>query len=273
MEALMNRHPRQPYMGENDVAIGVSDPDSRLVSAEFRTSEGFALHYDHRATYHSVGTLKHHENRFEIYHLTEALPVDARLVCLLATDKAVMSIPLPVQALALPEAGAPRSDAGTLTAVLFENKDAAKENLDYERSNGTLKRAQAAEGITEKIARLWSDIPGYADLLRSDVHYDSLPRLVASVPPHPPLAASLYGAQKVEVLVSFAVGAAGTVEAARVVESNDARYNQAALDAVHQWVFTPAILGGHPATAFIVVPFRFNYPSPVVGPPQRPTAP
>jgi TonB family protein len=273
MEALMNRHPRQPYMGPDDIAIGVSDPDSRLVSAEFQTSEGFALHYDHRASYHSGGTLKNHENRFEIYHLTEPLPGDGRLVCLLATDKAVMSIPLPVETLPLPDPGTLRSNAGVLTAVLLENSEAAKENLDYERSQSTLKRAPVARSLSEKIANLWADIPGYAALLKNDPHYDSLPGLVASVPPHPPILSALYGAPKVEVLVSFAVGPRGAVDAARVVESNDARYNQASLDAVFQWVFRPAILGGQPATAFIVVPFRFNYPVPAVSMPARAPSP
>jgi TonB family protein len=64
-------------------------------------------------------------------------------------------------------------------------------------------------------------------------------------------------------LVSFVVDDQGNVEAARVVESNDARFNITSVEAVLRWKFRPAEVEAGPAMAFVTIPFVFKAPKPL----------
>ena len=251
-------------MGAHDLAVAITDPDSRLISAEFQTKEGFPLRYDHAGWYHSTGPEGHPEYRFDIYRLDPGLPPGARLVCHVITDSSLVTIPLHIASIPLPAAATSPGFVGTLTAVLGEDQGAAQSNLAYQRMNADPRQEAGAPGVEGAVARLWSDIPGYSALLAHTPKYDSLPKLVASVPPQTPGIPPAFPEPRVEVLVSFVVGEGGSVEAARVVSSNDARYNPCAVAAVLQWLFRPAMAGGRPAACFVVIPFRFNYPPPAM---------
>jgi TonB family protein len=252
---------RPSEMDEDDIAVAISDPDSRLLSVEFQTREGLPIRYNHAGYYHSSEPIGHPESRFDVYHLAPSIPAGARLVCHVITDKSLVSIPLHMENVLLPEGSEHHREDGTLVCVLDESESAARANVEYERHSDTLKRQSTAPGLQEKIAALWSDIPGYAALLKSDSHNETLPRLLASVPPQFPNVPPLYPNREISVLVSFVVGTGGNVEAARVAESNDPRFNQAAVGAVLKWNFAPAIMDGTPTEAFIVVPIRFDFPT------------
>lgn len=85
--------------------------------------------------------------------------------------------------------------------------------------------------------------------------YDSPPRPVTTVKPVYPQEAFV---KKVEgtVAVEILIDATGHVAQARVVDSVPL-LDQAALEAVKQWVFAPAIKRGHPVAALAHVPVRF----------------
>src|SRR4051812_2868549 len=59
--------------------------------------------------------------------------------------------------------------------------------------------------------------------------------------------------QEGRVVVEFVVEADGTVTREQVGESTDDVFNQAALDAVKQWHFRPAIEGAKPAASALQV--------------------
>jgi TonB family protein len=62
--------------------------------------------------------------------------------------------------------------------------------------------------------------------------------------------------------VSFAVDDRGVVEAARVVESDDKRFNMSAVEAILRWRFRAAETADGPAMAIVTIPFVFNAPKP-----------
>jgi TonB family protein len=264
---------RPSAMDENDLAVAISDPDSRLLSVEFQTREGLPLRYNHGGRYHSSEPIGRPDARFDVYHLEPPAAADAQLVCHLITDKALVSVPLHMENVPLPDASETRHDGGVLVVVLGESESAAKANIAYERSAGQLKAQPSAAGFHEKMLSLWSDRPGYEALLQKDEHYQTLPRLVASVPPVFPNVPPLFPRVEISVLVSFVVGEAGNVVAARVVESNDPRFNQAAVDAVQKWSFRPAVLDGKAAAAFVAVPIRFDFPTLGTAGPGAPPGP
>ena len=89
-------------------------------------------------------------------------------------------------------------------------------------------------------------------------------------------------AGEVVVALRVTVGADGDVAGVEVAASGGPAYDQAAVDAVRQWVFKPALRGGEPVASRIRVPFRFTPPAtevaplppaPVAAPPPPPSAP
>jgi TonB family protein len=145
-----------------------------------------------------------------------------------------------------------------------------REALVYQETHGDSKAKSTAPQVVEKIMQLWSDVPEYVAILKKDMHYKKLPRLISSVAPEQPPGPPLPPNATVKVLVSFAVDDRGSVEAARVVESNDARFNIPSVEAVLRWKFQPAEVEGGPAMALITVPFVFNAPKPVQPSPGLP---
>jgi protein TonB len=86
--------------------------------------------------------------------------------------------------------------------------------------------------------------------------YDRPPRLLRQVKPvypHAAFVARLEGA----VLVEIVIDASGRVAQARIVES-DPLFDAAALAAVRQWVFAPAIRRGRPVETVAFAPVRFR---------------
>jgi TonB family protein len=64
----------------------------------------------------------------------------------------------------------------------------------------------------------------------------------------------------VQVVLFVTVEATGQVSAASVAESGGAAFDQAALDAIRRWTFSPAVRDGTPVSARIRVAFRFEPP-------------
>jgi len=84
------------------------------------------------------------------------------------------------------------------------------------------------------------------------------PRLIRRVPPvYPPIAqsAKITGV----VIVELLVGVDGTVQNAQVLRSIPL-LDQAALDAVRQWQFTPTLLNGVPVQVVMTVTVNFTLP-------------
>ncbi len=75
-------------------------------------------------------------------------------------------------------------------------------------------------------------------------------------PPYPEIAkrAGVEG----KVYIKALVDKEGKVKKAVVLKSDAEIFNPAALEAVHQWVFTPAVMNNGPVTVWVVVPFNFQ---------------
>jgi TonB family protein len=114
----------------------------------------------------------------------------------------------------------------------------------------------AALSSYQRMVALWSDIPAYHEILTSK---SSGPRknaaLISSFVPTPPF--PLPPGKSVSVNVSLAISPTGKVEAARVLDSTDPRFNQAAVDAALRWLFHPAFGEAGPRLSFVVAPMVF----------------
>ena len=60
------------------------------------------------------------------------------------------------------------------------------------------------------------------------------------------------------VALALAFNEHGTIEAVKVVHSSDSRLESTAIDAVRQWVFTPAMRGGKPVPVQMNVEISFQ---------------
>lgn len=107
--------------------------------------------------------------------------------------------------------------------------------------------------LNERLARLWADRPDYVALLQPKESPDKQPRLVSTAAPEVSKALRRDG-KKGTILVSFFVGEDGRVEAARVLESADERFNKPTLAAILKWKFLPATRADKPVKASMVVP-------------------
>jgi protein TonB len=65
--------------------------------------------------------------------------------------------------------------------------------------------------------------------------------------------AGVTGTVKIELIVD----PTGVVSSAKVIESSDARFDQAAVAAIERWQFEPALKAGQPVKARLVVPIVF----------------
>ncbi len=121
--------------------------------------------------------------------------------------------------------------------------------------------AGAATEMKHRIAWLWSDRPAYVAQLEGNGVVRKVARLISSVSPvFPP---ELVSIKTANVSVALVIDEAGAVEDVRVLESTDARFEQAALDAVRQWRFSPAEgESGGPVRSFSVAPIVFQSLSP-----------
>ncbi len=260
----------KPGMEAGDIAVAIDDPGEHLIGVEIQAADGSPLHYNHGGHYHSSGLVGSPGRRFDIYGLGAILPEGARLICWLVTPGSCLKIPFHIDTLPLPGAGG-RRHLGLMTVRMEGAINRTKEALEYQEAHSESRVESTAPQVVDKIALLWSDVPEYVAILKRNLHYKKLPKLVSAVAPEqqgpmPPPTVT------VNVLVSFAVDDHGNVEAARVVESNDARYNMRAVETVLRWRFQPAEVENGPAMAFITVPFVFKPPTPapvsLVAPPS-----
>jgi len=108
------------------------------------------------------------------------------------------------------------------------------------------------------IGNLYGDAPsapsgGDSNALSSvEIHS---PRVIRQ--PAPMIDAALRTAGPATVHVNLLVSEAGAVANAAVKSSTDSRFEQAALDAVTQWVFEPGSIDGQPNAMFVDVPIVF----------------
>jgi periplasmic protein TonB len=89
------------------------------------------------------------------------------------------------------------------------------------------------------------------------VAYEDAPTPIKQVMPKYPdiaLRAELEGV----VYVNLWVTKEGKVKKAKVVKSDAEVFNQAAMDAGMQWVFTPALQNKRPVDVWVTIPFRFR---------------
>jgi len=86
--------------------------------------------------------------------------------------------------------------------------------------------------------------------------YDTPPQVVRQIPPEYPELAKMSELEGV-VMVQIGVDEFGNVVEARVLQGTEG-LNQAAIDAVMQWKFTPARQRDVPVPVRIVVPIRFT---------------
>jgi TonB family protein len=126
-----------------------------------------------------------------------------------------------------------------------------------ERANRTLERIEARGPLRygEQEKRLWQDQPAYAALLDGLTPIKRVRLVSAVVPNYPPLLRM--GHVNAKVTVCFVVGIDGKVEAARVMESSDTRFNDSALEAIRQFTFLPASDAHGPARDVLHFPFDY----------------
>ncbi|GEM_PF-5103412 len=83
------------------------------------------------------------------------------------------------------------------------------------------------------------------------------PQVVKSVAPQYPDLARRLGIEGV-VIVRALVGADGRVKEAVIEKSNAEMLNDAALEAVRRWTFTPGVMKHGPVPVWMTIPFRFR---------------
>ena len=90
---------------------------------------------------------------------------------------------------------------------------------------------------------------------------DEQPSPVKTVPPKYPEAA-VKDSVEGTVYLNVQIDAKGIVGGVTVLKSTNPILNQAAIDAMKQWTFKPAIKGGSPVATTVVVPFKFRLAGP-----------
>jgi len=88
------------------------------------------------------------------------------------------------------------------------------------------------------------------------VYVEELPEVISKVEPTYPDDARQAGVEGM-VMVQALVGKDGFVKDARAIQSIP-MLDEAAVDAVRQWVFKPARSKGQPVAVWVAVPVRFN---------------
>lgn len=86
---------------------------------------------------------------------------------------------------------------------------------------------------------------------------EKYPSPVKTVQPAYPEIAKRAGVEG-KVFVKALVDREGKVKKAVIFKSDAEVFNQAALDATYQWIFTPAIMNNGPVPVWVVVPFNFQ---------------
>lgn len=90
-----------------------------------------------------------------------------------------------------------------------------------------------------------------------NIEYDEAPVPTKQVMPKYPEDAMRDNLEGI-VYLNVWITAEGTVKKAEVLKSDAAVLNQAAIDAVRQWEFTPAKKDGKPIAVWVTIPFKFR---------------
>jgi TonB family protein len=131
-----------------------------------------------------------------------------------------------------------------------------------ERANAYFEQLDRTPGPSERskhydqLRRLWQDQPQYVRLLDTDPV--KRVRMISAVAPAYPTLLRL-GHVNAKVLVSFVVSTDGRVEAARILESSDSRFNDSVLEATQQFTFLPAQGTDGPTRYIAQMPFNFQW--------------
>ena len=91
---------QEPSVTDSDIPLGIDDPSSRIVAAEFVAADGTPLNYNHNGWYHASGS---GGRRFDVYRLNHGDIATATLVLTLATGNALVRIPFDFKDVPLPE--------------------------------------------------------------------------------------------------------------------------------------------------------------------------
>lgn len=137
----------------------------------------------------------------------------------------------------------------TLNTDAVERTNAALEKLDHTPGPAPPGRYH------DQTIRLWQDQPQYAALVDAPPPAKRMRLISAVAPAYPPLLR--LGHVNARVVVSFVVGPDGHVEAARVIESSDARFNDSSLTAIFGFTFIPPQGISGPAHELATLPFNF----------------
>lgn len=89
------------------------------------------------------------------------------------------------------------------------------------------------------------------------VPYEKIPEVVKQVAPKYPDLAARAGVEGT-VYVKVWVDKEGKVRKAVILKSDSELFNQPAIEAVQQWVFTPALMNNGPVDVWMTVPIRFK---------------
>ena len=148
-----------------------------------------------------------------------------------------------------------------LAALFFANPTAphasGASNAEFELTVPGAAPVFGNEAQNRELLRVWSNVPDYIRILKSDRTLKQQPRLTSSITPVYP-AVLIPADGKVSVLMSLLINEHGDVEAARVVNSMDSRFNKAAIEAVLQWKFSPAESAEGPTKVFVSAPLIFQ---------------
>jgi len=85
----------------------------------------------------------------------------------------------------------------------------------------------------------------------------SAPQVVRAPQPQYPDSARQAGLQG-KVLIKALLNKKGEVTQVEILESDAEIFNQPVLDAVTQWLFTPALQAGQPVCVWVTIPFLFK---------------
>ena len=88
------------------------------------------------------------------------------------------------------------------------------------------------------------------------VPYEKAPEVIKQVKAIYPEAARKDSAQGT-VWVKVLIDESGNVATVNVVKSDNKLFDKAAIDAVKQWAFHPALMKGNPVAVWVTIPFRF----------------
>jgi hypothetical protein len=86
-------------ISETELAVGIHDPNRRIVHIEFEAPDGSALIYNHNGRYHAEKGPE--SRRFSVYDLGNAYASNMRFVCYLVTPGSIQAVPMQLKDLPL----------------------------------------------------------------------------------------------------------------------------------------------------------------------------